>query len=267
MISDLAPIDLILQRLGREHRHPRPWRPGPVAGLRLILAVDEAEDLPTFGSDDFVYEPYVLLRSFLALQGRKTLTLPADTPDLIRTVYEDCETSGLSREWAERLVEARRRMMSDEDKQVFEARKRLVPLPGEEGLLGRANAGLEEDAPGVHAAFQALTRLGRPSISVVCLHATTNGVSTEPDGSGQCVSLDQAPDNALTGDLSRHTISLSHRAVFDHYLRQDIPTGWREHPLLRDHRAAVFDHDLCPLPGTPYTLRLTRELGLEILKD
>ena len=81
------------------------------------------------------------------------------------------------------------------------------------------------------------------------------------------MALNQKPDGELTGHLARHTVSLTHRGVFKYYLKQEVPSGWREHPLLSDHRVAIFTDGVCPLPGTKYTLRLSRELGLEILKD
>jgi CRISPR-associated endonuclease/helicase Cas3 len=267
MISDLAPVDLLLQRAGRLHRHQRPPRPAPVARPRLLVAVDEGEEFPEFGSDAYVYEPYVLLRSLLVLRSRDRLILPQETAGLIEAVYGDAAPVGLSPTWEAKLTEAQRKMAREDDKEVFEARKRLVPLPGDQGLLASANADLEEDAPDVHIAFQALTRLAEPSVSLVCLHAVAGGMNTEPDGSGQAVRLDEKPDVELTGHLARHTVSVSHRGVFDYFMGQKPPSGWSEHPLLRDHRVAKFANGVYPLPGTKYTLRLSRELGLEILKE
>lgn len=267
MISDLAPVDLLLQRAGRLHRHARLNRPAPVATPRLVVAVDDGEEFPEFGNDAYVYEPYVLLRSLLALAGRDHLTLPEETSELIEAVYSDSTPDGLSPAWATRLAEAKQKMARGDDKDIFEARKRLIPPPDDASLLSSLNADLEEDAPAVHATFQALTRLGEPGISLVCLHAVGGALNTEPDGTGQAVKLDVRPDAELTGHLARHVVALTQRGIFDYYLSQEPPSGWREHPLLHDHRAAVFSDGLCPLPGTKYTLRLSRELGLEILED
>jgi CRISPR-associated endonuclease/helicase Cas3 len=267
MISDLAPIDLLLQRAGRLHRHSRSSRPAPLQISHLFVAVDEDEEFPEFGSDTFVYESYILLRSLLTLRPRSELQLPKDTAGLIEFVYSDTLPEGLSPQWRARLATARQKMVREEDEMVFEARKRLVPLPSFEGLLTSLNADLEEDAPAVNEAFQALTRLGRPSVSLVCLHAHDGGLTTEPTGAGQPINLDQKPDTWLTGVLARCTVSVSHRAVFDHFTALEAPLGWREHPLLRDHRAVVFADGLCPLPDSRYTLRLSCEMGLEILKD
>ncbi len=267
MISDLAPVDLLLQRAGRLHRHPRPYRPAPVAAARLLVAVDEGEEFPEFGNDAYVYEPYVLLRSLLALQGRDRLILPQEEPsDLIEAVYGEKLPDGLSPSWAAKLTQTRQKMTRSDDKDVFEARKRLIRAPHDERLLVDSNADLEEDAPAVNETFQALTRLGDPSIDVVCLHAVGVDLNTEPDGSGRIVKLEQKPDVELTGHLARHTVSLSHRGIFEYYLKQEVPPGWREHALLNNHRAAIFVNGSCPLDGTPYTLRLSRDLGLEIAK-
>lgn len=267
MITDLAPVDLVLQRLGRVHRHPRPWRPALVAAPRLVIALDADEAFPDFGTDEYVYEAYILLRSYLALRGRSSLTLPDATPALIAAVYDETELADLTPGWAERLARAQQKFTRDEDKQTSEAIKRLIRVPGAEDLLTQANAGLEEDAPEVHAAFQALTRLGEPSIALVCLHLTPRGLNTAADGSGAAVNLDAEPDRTLTGALARYTVNVSHRGVFNYFVKQEAPAGWREHPLLRDHRPAVFTDGQCPLPGSGYTLCLSRELGLEILKD
>lgn len=267
MISDLAPVDLLLQRAGRLHRHPRPPRPAPVATARLLVAVDEGEEFPEFGNDAYVYEPYVLLRSLLALQGRDQLILPQEDPsDLIEAVYGEKLPDDLLPAWAAKLALAQQKMARSDDKDEFEARKRLIRAPHDERLLVDCNADLEEDAPAVNEAFQALTRLGDPSIDVVCLHAVGADLNTEPDGTGKAVKLEQKPDVELTGHLARHTVSLSHRRVFEYYLKQEVPAGWREHALLNNHRVAIFVNGSCPLAGTPFTLRLSRDLGLEILK-
>jgi CRISPR-associated endonuclease/helicase Cas3 len=225
MISDLAPVDLLLQRAGRLHRHARPSRPAPTATPCLLVAVTEGEEFPEFGNDTYVYEPYVLLRSFLALRGRERLVLPQETSGLIEAVYGDVPLVGLSADWDAKLDQARQKMARNDDKDGFEARKRLVPSPRDEGLLTGLNADLEEDASAVHAAFQALTRLGEPSVALVCLHTVGAGLHTEPDGAGQPVILERKPDADMTGDLARHTISLTHRGVFNYFQAQEAPSG------------------------------------------
>jgi len=270
MISDLAPVDLLIQRAGRLHRHRRDGRPAPLSQPRLVVAVNEGEDgVPDFGPDVYVYERYVLLRSYLALRGRDRLTLPEDTTELIEAVYGDGRDlpGGVTVAQAKELHQALERMRAHEQKDVFEAIKRLVYPPGDERLLTQSYGALEEESPELHEAFQALTRLGRPSLPLVCLHSVGDGLNTEPDGSGRTVDLSQEPDTTLTYHLARCTLSVTHYPVVQHFLAQDVPAGWGDHPLLRDHRVALFDQGVCLLPGTPHRLRLSREFGLEIERE
>lgn len=266
MISDLAPVDLLIQRAGRLHRHERSARPTPLTAPRLTIAVDAGEEFPEFGNDAYVYEPYILLHSLLALQGRDRLIMPLETSDLIEAVYGDSGPKNLAPSWEAKLASAKQKMAHSDDSDVFEARKRLIATPADERLLANPVMNLEEDAPAVHKAFQALTRLNEPSVPLVCLHTIDGNLNTEPDGTGQTVRLDSKPDNQLTGHLAQHTVTLTHRGVFNYYSAQEAPTGWREHPLLRDHRVAVFNQGVCELPNTPYTLRLSQGLGLEIIR-
>ncbi len=270
MITDLAPADLLLQRAGRLHRHPREGRPAPLTAPRLLIARPDVQDgVPHFGPDAYVYEPYVLLRTFLALQRRKGLVLPQDTEPLIEAVYgdEDGLPSDLPDRIADALEEARQRMEKHYQEGVYEAQKRLIPPPDDEGLLASTTALLEEENPEVHRAFQALTRSGPPGLPVVCLHRTAVGLTLEPDGSGPAVDLDQEPDRGLTRLVGQYTLRITHQGVVQHLLKQPGPSGWRDHPLLRHHRVLIFEDGLCSLPDTRYALRLSRELGLTIEKE
>ena len=119
----------------------------------------------------------------------------------------------------------------------------------------------------MHQAFQALTRLGPPSIPLVCLHRTELGLTLEPGGSGPVVDLVLEPGPELTRQLAQHAVRVTHRAIVNHFLAQPVPDGWRKHPLLRNYRLAVFTNNICSLTDSPHTLRLSRELGLEIQKE
>jgi len=270
MVTDLAPVDLILQRAGRLHRHQQNSRPVPLSSPRLLITMPALENgVPDFGRDVYVYERYVLLRSYLALQGRQQITLPDETAMLIETVYGDEElpVDAISPAVTAALVEARKKMQRHEEEDVFKARQKLVSRPQVEDVLAESNLALEEDKPELHRVLQALTRLIPPGVSLVCLHQTAAGLVLEPDGSRPTVDLAREPDPDMTEQLAQHTLTVSHPPVRDYFLDQPVPAGWREHPLLKDHREVVFLDGQCSLASTPYTLRLSRELGLEIVSE
>ncbi len=270
MITDLAPVDLILQRAGRLHRHHRDGRPASLSTPRLLITTPADRDgVPDFGRDVYVYERYMLLRSYMALQGRNHVTLPADTEALIEAVYGDEEplADGLTKALVAALADARQRMQRHEEQHVYKARTKLVPAPQADNLLTQGSLALEEDSPELHEAFQALTRLIPPGVSLVCLHRTAAGLTLETDDSGPVVDLTQEPEPDLTKRLARYTLNVTHQPVVQHFLAQPVPIGWRDHPLLHNHRAVIFTDGLCPLAGTPYTLRLSHEIGLEVEKE
>ena len=105
MVSDLAPADLVLQRVGRLHRHTRPDRPlaisRPVLYLRGVS--DWAAEPPVFvRGSRAVYGDAALLRSAAVFDGRDQVTLPNDIPALVRTAYDPAMSapSGWEARWA-----------------------------------------------------------------------------------------------------------------------------------------------------------------------
>lgn len=270
MITDLAPIDLLIQRAGRLHRHERDPRPAPCAMPRLLITIPRAAGgIPDFERDVYVYERYVLLRSYLALQGRERISLPAETTGLIEAVYGDegPPADGLTPALSTALHEARDRMLRHQQEHEYKARQKLVPGCETDDVLAQRSLALEEDNPELHEAFQALTRLAPLGVSLVCLHQSAVGLKLEPDSKAPAIDLSQPPEPDMTRELARHTVTATHWPVVQHFLAQPPPVAWRDHPLLHIHRLAIFVDGLCPLEGTPYTLELSRELGLVIQRE
>ncbi|GHD98542.1 hypothetical protein GCM10010339_06130 [Streptomyces alanosinicus] len=126
LVTDLAPVDLVLQRMGRLHRHVRN-RPSRLAQARcLITGVDwqATPEQPVKGTRAVYRSEYTLLRSLAVLgpylNGRE-LELPGCISPLVQAAYGD-EPVGPSH-WAERLNEtyvAHRRLL-DEKREKAEA--------------------------------------------------------------------------------------------------------------------------------------------------
>lgn len=94
LITDLAPIDLILQRMGRLHRHPRgDTRPTRLRTPRcLITGFDPAAGPIVDPGGKHVYGEHPLLRAACLLTehvGGKAIRLPGDVPTLVRRAYAD----------------------------------------------------------------------------------------------------------------------------------------------------------------------------------
>lgn len=102
MITDIAPVDLLLQRMGRLHRHARGKgqceRPERLrrACCYVTGAEDWTVDPPTFACGvGKVYSEALLLRTVLALRDREdadgcvTVNLPHDIASLVESVYTE----------------------------------------------------------------------------------------------------------------------------------------------------------------------------------
>jgi CRISPR-associated endonuclease/helicase Cas3 len=121
LITDLAPTDLLLQRLGRLWRHQRPARPCaqpevwiqslPLSGEALQQAT--ADELrKALGKSSMIYAPYVLLRSFQQWRGRETITLPSDIRDILEATYADppADEPAALRQLREQLEDRKRKL-------------------------------------------------------------------------------------------------------------------------------------------------------------
>jgi CRISPR-associated endonuclease/helicase Cas3 len=98
LITELAPTDMLLQRIGRLWRHDRiVRRPGCKHPEVIIVKPGEINNRnddqtqaikDSFGKSSYVYSPYVLVRTWKIWQGVNVLTLPDDIRRLIDDTYK-----------------------------------------------------------------------------------------------------------------------------------------------------------------------------------
>lgn len=262
LVSDLAPVDLLLQRMGRLHRHVRPERPIRGAEIWICLPERMSEDIPQFDHvTEAIYDPLILLRTWVVLQGRSTITIPADMQALIEAVYAEEAFPSVSPGVAARLAELLDAHNKATEQDQRQARIREIRDPGYRGHLAKIAADPRaEESPELHPAFQALTRLSDVSVPVVLLEETPNGPAL-PDGT--VIDLGVVPSEELVPRLLERSVSLASRRVVYALLEQPVPAGWERRPLLRNHRVVVLPR-AGPAQIGRASVSLDRDLGVVI---
>ena len=155
MISAIAPIDLLFQRMGRMHRHER-IRPQTKQNPRLTVLVPDGD---SFGSTELVYDKWILTKTLECLKKVSALRIPQDIRPLVETVYEadgQGHEAYLAHLFTEELESAQGK---------FAALKE--PNPKRFGMLEDYSAELEDEQIAGHLA--AKTRLGEESVKVAFL--------------------------------------------------------------------------------------------------
>ena len=271
IVSDYAPIDLLIQRIGRLHRHQRNQRPvGLDEPVLWLMAPESLEPIPNFGLDERVYDRYTLLRSWLELREAPAFCLPAKTRELIEAVYDESPTWGrFSTDMQTELVMAWEKLRESRDKAHKEANVRLIAEPSDHRFMATSGKALNEDDPRLNDALRALTRLAQPTITLVCLAEQADGLhplyhTMRSTIHSEAISLSEQPSRAKTATLMRAAVNVTRPEIVREFASQEVPSGWREHSVLKYCRPAVFVNDVL-LVGD-FRLTLTRELGLHIEK-
>ena len=169
MVSDLAPIDLLLQRAGRLHRHERKNRPSEHDKPRLFVNFEiDLDGNLIRGNDRKIYDEYIIRKTHQILMERVTrnlsITLPADYRVLIETIYSDhspTENDPLYDAWLD--------LQSKENVTGKKAKERLLPEPHPRDSFAKTAAmkiKFEEDENSA-AWIVAQTRLGEETLNVI----------------------------------------------------------------------------------------------------
>lgn len=238
MLTDLAPVDLLLQRAGRLQRHQR-WRPVQHHKPRLIVAgfLREREPELIESAWGFVYDPYVLYRTW-AIAGKEPVwRLPKDIDRLVQAVYGDETFEEESRaEFVKKFDQALGKHLAEIAEQRKQANNVSLDAEAEpqNAYTNKPRANEEGEGEGLPV----VTRLGEKSLTVVPIHAGDDGWCLLPGEPP--FDLDTAIGDELAHRIFRRQLRLSRKDLVLALIEQPIPSGFESHPLLRNLKPLVL---------------------------
>ena len=237
MISDLAPVDLLLQRAGRLQRHERERNEEfKFPTLWIIEPKIKDDGVPNF-ENSIVYDEHILLRTWLVLQKREKIEIPDEVEKLIERVYDTNKTfndldENLKDFWRTSLD----KWSNDNEEDDEKANYRLIKRPiYSRHISGIFSSNLEEDSPEIHKTLQAVTRLTEPTANVICLWEKDDKVFLDDDFAEE-IKLGKKPHTDLTKELLRRSVGVSKKSVVFKLLAEEVPKSWQKSSLLRHHR-------------------------------
>ncbi|MCE7988322.1 MAG: CRISPR-associated helicase Cas3' [Caldilinea sp. CFX5] len=262
MLTDMAPIDLILQRAGRLHRHER-RRPSHHATPHLWIVGERNDDGLLRVPRDTVYDAYILQQSWLALLPKTEICLPADYRPLIEAVY-----SNVAPEPTSLLVEAWTKLQAKEATAVEKARQRILndPDPRRPFCQNSKERFLEDEESAAWIVAQ--TRLGEESITVIPLERAGDQVRLVPGDS--TIQLQSTLDRADQLRLLRRSLRISQYHTVQ-ALRHDqapLPSAFKQSALLKTVRPLWLTNGKAQLTWQDQHIELILDptLGLRIIR-
>ncbi|MGK5551767.1 CRISPR-associated helicase Cas3' [Actinomadura kijaniata] len=216
LVTDLCPIDLLLQRMGRLHRHPRGEgqadRPPKLRVPRCLITGADWSTTPPEPVDGTVrvYRRWAPLRAAMVLDAHLngarstggTIRLPEDIDPLVQRAY--ATETPTPADWRDALDQAWSDERTHRNKQRDKAETFRLDTSGRPGrsLLGWIDAGVG-DADDTRAG-RAQVRDSRESLEVLVVQRTADGtLRTLPHLSGGRGGLELPTDSAPAPHLAR----------------------------------------------------------------
>lgn len=243
MISELAPIDLLLQRAGRLHRHKRLSRASEPC--LYIMIPPEVSDLSSSGN---VYEPFILMKTQLLLLKTPEIRIPADMRRLVETVYDGDIDDSLEQSLISLLRSAFQSMREKQEVDSSQALRFLLSTPQKEIFsLVTVSSSFDEGDEGATSYFVAKTRLGNDTQRIILLEEELTG-------------LLQEKSRSAIKKLHSKTVSVPRFWLINLQPLDSEPFEWQSGILILPAKEGKWSGT--KKDGTVVTIRDDRELGL-----
>lgn len=280
LITDIAPVDLLIQRIGRLHRHARPAsdRPDRLREPRVLIRAVTTLDPPEFDPGaEAVYGRKLLLSTLAVLLDgvlERGFIRPDDIAPLVQTAYGQSPPipSAWSESWDEAVA------IHDALRDTQRSRSTAYRLRDP-----RAAASLDDlfrigrdsiDTSDGEERGLAQVRDSDPTVEVIPILAGESGYGPFDQGAMAGVSPDREPPPRLALDLACSTVRLPARFTrFERDFEETLdtleartPPGWQASTWLKGQVALPLDEEGgIDLIGR--RLVYDRELGLHDVTD
>ncbi|MGW0995318.1 CRISPR-associated helicase Cas3' [Streptomyces sp. NPDC002523] len=276
VISDLAPLALLLQRAGRCWRHENWWarhgrpqdrqRPAWAGEPTLVVLDPLANDVAPPAEWGEIYTEHLLATTSAVVAGLvgSTVLIPDDVQGLVESVHG---TAAESFDWDVLAVRRRTAWIEHRGKETAErGQAGLVAVPR---ALQVNELHALHSLPGEEDEWQTATRLGADSVRLLCTYTQQDGRTTL-DVEGEV----PLPEAGLDGKFAAAAVRAVMRRtvpVREDWFREanrevlSAPASWAEHPMLSDLlvlRQPVADGAPQPVAVGRKSLRLDEDLGL-----
>ncbi len=235
MLTAVAPIDLVIQRMGRIFRHDETVRPAHVKSPSQWILIPDGED---FGVDAYVYPEVLLRQTIHVLAARDSVKIPEDLAPLVADGYDESKVPPQDIEkWMEHVI--------GEQVEAGQSRKYLIGTPDKAyAALGDSSQLFDDDGDNRYLTVQ--TRLGEPSVRIALLEPELFRAVEKHVVVKEGRRYAQVRDKNLAAEVQKNSVSVAERRIcFDKsqisYLKGDM--------LLSGVRVYPAEEGICSLPG------------------
>lgn len=248
LITELAPMDLILQRMGREHRHKNNKRPEHLATPKVYVLNSTEYDFDK--GSTYVYDEYLLFRTEYFLPEK--INLPNDISHLVQLIYSEKELT-LDNKLAEIYNEYRNNFIKNKKEKEFKAKGYRIDCPmapdfSEEDLIVKWIEHPNNVAELSEVKASAQVRDSDESIEVIALKKCEGGYEffDEKD-------LIDINDNKTAMKMAQHTLRLPRQVFYevgidnviklleDYYVEN--LSDWDNQSWLKNNLGIIFDEN------------------------
>ncbi|HZK27257.1 MAG TPA: CRISPR-associated helicase Cas3' [Thermoclostridium sp.] len=246
LVTDLAPMDLLIQRIGRLHRHPLKHRPERLEKPQVfVMGTSSICDFEPGSSS--IYGDYLLIRTQLLLPDK--IYLPQDISPLVQAVYRD-DDSFIKPDLKEEYDLAKGHHEGQMNYKKQKANGYLLDKPSfrdDKSLVGWLKSELKTD---VEERAIAQVRDIQETIEVIALKEHKDGYTFFDQ---QCDLSCSIHDPSLQKNISRHTLRLPLRLSLPYNIDQTILEleefnrrflpSWQESAWLKGMLGIIFDEN------------------------
>ncbi|MBS2965652.1 CRISPR-associated helicase Cas3' [Actinocrinis puniceicyclus] len=268
LITDIAPIDLLLQRIGRIHRHAGIARmTGMETPSVVVTGFEVRAGGPRFdGACEAVYGSYRLLRTaakVLEARDGEGWQVPADVPQLVADVYGEEWPVG-EESWHPAHDASKSAWLTDQGRRAGSAEKFLLGNRNDDGAPTLAGLHRHETSGAVDdEELSAVVRDGDPTVEAILVRRSDRGYCTLH---GARIGINGEASENLLDEVLGGTTRLPAKLTTAAKEQLRPLNGWLGHEWLKRWPALVLEEDGTAQLGE-YTVGYDRELGLTVERD